>query len=102
VNDRPHGATVIRGAAGADPAEIVNNIFDGPGTVYLQDKVPVLIGNFVGDPLFVDASNFDDHLQAGSLAIGAASAATPFTPTFQHVHPACGEGRPAAGRCRSL
>lgn len=96
VNDRPQGGTFIRVAAGADPAEIINNIFDGPGTLYLQDKLPVLIGNFVGDPLFVDASNFDYHLQADSPAIGGASGATPYTPVYQYVHPACGEARSTA------
>jgi hypothetical protein len=95
VNDDPDGGIFIRVSDGGDPAEIIDNILDGPGTVYAVNTPPVFNGNFIGDPLFVDPSNFDYHLQAGSPAIGGA-AASPYVPAYQYVHPACGEARLAA------
>jgi len=60
VNDRPAGGTFIHLASAADPALVKNNIFAGPGTVCDQPKA-TLTTNFVGNPLFVDASGFDYH-----------------------------------------
>jgi hypothetical protein len=96
VNDDPDGGIFIRVSADSDSAEITNNIFDHPGTVYVQGTTtPAVVGNFIGDPLFVDPSNFDYHLQAGSPAIGGAVSA-PYVPAYQYVHPACGEVRLSA------
>jgi len=48
--------------------------------------------------MFVDESNFDYHLQAGSPAIDAgtspgAANGVPLKPFYEYVQPACGEKR---------
>jgi len=55
----------------------------------------------VEDALFVDPSQYDYHLTAGSPAIGKGTAVSTadgveLTPKFQYVHPATMEPRPAA------
>ena len=95
VNDRPDGGIFIHLAAAASPAVITNNIFKGPGTVC--DQAAMLTTNFIGDPLFVDAVDFDYHLTASSLAIDKGSDVGSLTPTFEYVHPACGEERVTSG-----
>jgi hypothetical protein len=96
VNDRPAGATFIHPASAAAPAEITNNIFHGIGTPCDQASA-ILTTNFTGNPLFVDAGNFDYHLTAGSPAIDQGSDVGPLTPTSEYVHPACGEDRVTTG-----
>ena len=96
VNDRSDGGIFVRLASTASPAQIVNNIFNGPGTV-CSGPCGKPLTNFVGDPLFVDAIDFDYHLTASSGAIDQGSDVGPLTPTFEYVHPACGEARVTAG-----
>jgi len=96
VNDRSKGRTFVHLDASASAAVITNNIFKGPGTVCDQPAA-VLTTNFIGDPLFVDAVDFDYHLTASSPAIDAGTNVGPMTPTFEYVHPACGEGRMTVG-----
>jgi len=96
VNDRPAGGIFIHLASAADPAVITNNIFDGPGTICDQSTA-VLTTNFIGDPLFVDAGDFDYHLTAASPAIDQGADTGPLTPAFEYVHAACGEERITTG-----
>jgi hypothetical protein len=96
VNQRLAGANFIRPSAGSDAAQVMNNIFNGPGTICTQPAA-MLVTNFIGDPLFVDAGTFDYHLTAASPAIDAGTDPGPLTPLFEYVHPACGEGRNIAG-----
>jgi hypothetical protein len=96
VNDRPAGGIFIHLASAADSAVVTNNIFAGPGAVCDQPNA-TLTANFVGNPLFVDASGFDYHLTAASPAIDQGSDTGPLTPAFQYLHPACGEERVATG-----
>jgi len=95
VNDRPDGGTFIF-VAPHGSAQVINNIFNGPGTVCPQNCA-VSTANFAGDPLFVDAANFDYHLLAGSPAIDAGTDLGAFTPLFEYLHPACGEARITQG-----
>src|SRR5258708_14076785 len=95
VNARPDGGTFIR-VSSPGSAQAINNIFNGPGTVCPQNCA-VFTTNFVGDPLFVDASNFDYHVLAGSPAIDAGTDLGPLTPVFEYLHPACGEARITQG-----
>ena len=101
VNNKSSGTFVFLGTADTVPAVIKNNIFNGAGTLTNQSGA-VLANNFSGDPLFVNAANFDYHLQASSPAIDAGAnpgSANGFslTPIYEYVHPACGEGRNIAG-----
>jgi hypothetical protein len=96
VNDRSKGGTFVHIAAAASPAEIVNNIFNGPGTV-CSGPCNVSAANFVGDPLFVDAGDFDYHLTPSSPAINIGTDLGALNPTFEYVHPACGEARNKVG-----
>ena len=96
VNDRLRGGTFVR-VASPGSAEIINNIFTGPGDVCPQNCT-VFPTNFIGDPLFVDAADFDYHLLAGSPAINAGAELGEFTPIFEYLHPACGEDRNTQGQ----
>jgi len=95
VNDRPKGSIFIR-VSSPGSAQVVNNIFNGIGTVCPQNCA-AFTTNFVGDPLFVDAANFDYHLLPGSPAIDAGTDLGQLTPTFEYLHPACGEARITQG-----
>ncbi|HKW97010.1 MAG TPA: choice-of-anchor Q domain-containing protein [Bryobacteraceae bacterium] len=95
VNDRPNGSTFVR-VSSPGSAQVINNIFNGPGTVCPQNCTLVAT-NFVGDPLFVNAGNFDYHLLAGSPAIDGGTDLRAFDPTFEYLHPACGEQRITTG-----
>lgn len=104
VNERPAGGTFIFIDSGvSQPAIIRNNVFFGPGTVTTQASA-ILDSNLTGtDPLFVNAAGYDYHLRAGSRAIDAGAdpgigEGFALTPALQYLHPACGEGRMAAGR----
>jgi hypothetical protein len=58
----PSGGTFVYASlTGMAPPLIENNIFFAPGILTNQAN-PVLIANFVGDPLFVDLANFDTTL----------------------------------------
>src|SRR5437773_441703 len=96
VNNRPAGGIFIHLASTADPAIATNNIFNGPGTVCDQPTA-ALTTNFVGDPLFVNADDFDYHLTVASPAIDQGSDAGPLTPAFEYAHPACGQERITTG-----
>lgn len=78
-----------------------NNIFSGTGTVCNWPKA-AMEGNFIGDPLFVDAAKRDYRLKPGSPCIdrgvepGKAGEVS-LKPEFQYVHPAKSEKRPEKG-----
>jgi len=101
VNNLTTGTFIFIGTADTVSAVIKNNIFVGPGTLTNQTGA-TLANNFSGNPLFVNQSNFDYHLTAGSPAIDAGTnpgSANGFslTPVFDYVHPACGESRAIVG-----
>jgi hypothetical protein len=100
ANDAASG-TFISPAPAAAPVVIKNNIFSGPGTLTNQASA-IKANNFVGNANFVNAAGFDYHLVTGSPAINAgidpgADGTFSLAPAFQYVHPACAEGRAAAG-----
>lgn len=97
VNDLPNGSFVQIGSADTVPAVIRNNIFNGPGTITNQSQAEQ-ITNFSGDPLFVDAAQYEYQLQAHSPAIDAGSApgtvnGFSLAPVFEYLQPCCGQRR---------
>jgi uncharacterized protein (TIGR03382 family) len=84
-------AIFIDMASGSQQAVVTNNIFFGPGTPWNQGTVTA--DNLVGtDPLFVDATNYDYHLSAGSPAIDhgvdpGSVGSFSLTPVEEYVHP---------------
>lgn len=103
ANDRPGGATFIAiAASNPTPAVIRNNIFYGPGVITTQANA-ILEGNVITrDPHFADAANYDYHLRPSSPAIDAGvdpgdAAGYSLAPSYEYVHPACGEGRRSVG-----
>jgi uncharacterized protein DUF1573/parallel beta helix pectate lyase-like protein len=101
VNDYPSGTFIYRAPADQVAAVVTNNIFKGPGHITNQTNA-VQAGNFVGDALFVNAAVYDYHLTAASPAVNAGvnagtGAGVSLVPSFQYVHPACGETRTTVG-----
>ena len=92
VNDRPSGYGIR--LSESPTAIIVNNIFDGiveSNTVY---GTPTIYSNniFGNDNDFVNRSNFDFHLTAGSPAVEAgedpgAYNGVDLTPVYEYLHP---------------
>jgi len=76
-------------------AVVRNNIFGGPFNTIVCQASAVLQSNHLpadGDPLFVNPTAYDYHLEAGSPAIDRGVApGTAFgydmTPKFEYVHP---------------
>jgi MYXO-CTERM domain-containing protein len=106
VNDLGHGTFVHVDPAVTTPVLLENNIFVGTGMVVDQMSMgmPIAIQttNFSGDPKFVDQTNFDYHLTAGSPCIDMGT--TPgmgdgyaLTPTEEYVQPTATEGRKIVG-----
>ncbi len=102
VNDKSYGTFLDLSSSDTTPAVVTNNIFYGPGTVTTQASA-ILSNNYTGtNPMFVNESGYDYHLQAGSPAINAGAvpgtgAGLPLTPDSEYVHPACGEARVTQG-----
>ena len=98
VNDRPNSGPFIQVRADKFPVLVQNNIFYGPGKIINQPDA-ILKSNFSGNPRFVDEKNFNYHLKPGSPAIDAATPPGlsldeyPLRPSFEYLHPACGERR---------
>ena len=102
VNDRSNGTFLQIGAATVSAAIAVNNIFFGVGTITTQ-AAATLSHNYSGvSPGFVDASNYDFHLQAGSPARDAginpgSGSGQSLMPGSEYVHPTAAVRRPEAG-----
>jgi hypothetical protein len=101
VNDDRRRGFFIRVAAAAPPVLVQNNIFSGPGLTVDQPEAR-LVNNRETGALFVDAGEYDYHLNAGSTARDAGSNpgtvnGYSLTPKFQYVHPACFETRTTKG-----
>jgi hypothetical protein len=100
VNDR-HAGTFVRVASGADNAQIVNNLFIGPGTAVAgpSDRAGNLSGN---DGDVVDRVGYDYHLVEGSAAIDGGTdpgVATGFdlAPAWEYTDTAARTARAADG-----
>ena len=91
--------------APADTTRVLrNNIFYGPGAVTTQSTA-IQAANLTQTPIFLNASNYDYRLAAGSPAIDTGATTgigngVSLTPVSEYLHPACGELR-GLGRLRS-
>lgn len=101
VNNRSNG-TFLNIGPDLPPALVQNNLFIGPGLQVDQPNAR-LSHNLNCCALFVDAPDYDYHLQSDSPARNFG--ATPgtvhgfsLTPAFQYVHPECFETRKITGR----
>lgn len=101
VNSLGRGTFVHTGSADRTPVVLENNLFSGGGTVTNHTNA-ILKTNFVGAPLFVNATLYDYHLAPGSPGIGAGT--TPDTafgysliPIYQYAYDTCGERRLTVG-----
>jgi len=100
VNNRFNG-TFIKVGTGVAPVLLQNNIFTGPGIRIDQPNARVS-HNLTGGAFFVNAGNYDYHLQSDSIArdFGANPGTANdyvLTPTYQYVHPTCFETRRTTG-----
>ena len=104
VNASGGGTFLLVGPQVMTPVMLVNNIFKGPGTIATQVSAKQM-NNFadgMGDPLFLDAPNFDYHLKPGSPCVDKGidpgmGMGMSLLPTQQYVHPTSAEGRMIAG-----
>ena len=100
VNEEPFG-TFIQLVGSANPATVANNIFAGAGKL-VNGPSGILSNNLSGvDPMFVNPSAYDYHLQAGSPAIDAGTypgtrLGMSLLPRYEYVHKSCGEVRNSA------
>jgi len=89
VNER-HAGVFIRTAKDVRTVKIVNNLFINKGTLHVGEGE--LINNLkTRHPKFIDKSNYDYHLQAGSPAINKGIKIAPHNgfelmPTHQYKH----------------
>jgi hypothetical protein len=104
VNDKSSG-TFVHVAAAQPPAVVMNNIFDGPGTVVSQAGA-ALTTNFdsaqMGNPMLVDPATFDYHLAAGSPCIDQGTSpptamGQSLDPVAEYVQPLSTDARVVAG-----
>ncbi len=103
VNDHPAGGTFVNvGTAIDTPAVLQNNVFSGNGMVTNQANA-LLTANFTGaDPLLVDPTHFDYHLQAASPCVDkgqdpGSAAGMMLTPVSEYVHPSNVQSRVGVG-----
>ena len=90
--------------ATSTPAVLTNDIFYNGGTITNQASA-VLTTNFdksMGDPMFVDVTNYDVHLMAGSPCVDhgtnpGANGSQSLTPLFEYVQPLSEEARVVVG-----
>lgn len=106
VNDFTSGIFVLVDGSVTTPAIIKDNIFTGPGGITTQSSA-VQANNFTGNAQFVNQAIFDYHLQSTSPAIDTGAdpgsgGGTTLAPASQYVHPACAEGRSAAGKAPDI
>ena len=100
VNDRSSGVFVKSGSP--VPAQIINNLFVGPGTI-ASGKVEPANNLAVSDPRFLDHRTYDYRLLPGSPAVdegkdpGFANG-FPLTPIAEYHHPLGFRPRPHFGR----
>jgi hypothetical protein len=82
-------------------ALLQNNIFYGTATITNQSNA-TLVTNSTANPLFVDLSDYNYQLEAGSPDIAAGTPpgsanGNSLTPQYQYVDPACGQARTTVG-----
>lgn len=106
VNDRGAGTFINFFGQSASSVLVENNIFAGAGlggsTIYSGPTATQTTNLNAANPGFVNASQFDYHLSAGSAAINAGTApptvnAFNLTPTMQYLATANGQARPVVG-----
>ena len=101
VNHSRRNGIFITVGDGAAPALVQNNIFSGAGLLTDQREAR-RSHNMMSGGLFVDAANYDFHLQSDSPARnfgvdpGTANGYS-LTPVYQYVHPTCFEKRRTTG-----
>ena len=101
INNRWNGA-FIRAGIDVGPVVVMNNIFNGAGLIIDQPNAQ-LSHNLASSALFVDASNYDYHLQSDSPARDFGTNPRmgngySLSPAYQYVHPTCFETRRMTGR----
>ncbi len=95
------GGYFVEDASATRGALLQNNIFYGTAAITNQAGAS-LITNSTANPVFVDLSNYNYQLAAGSPDIDAGTApgaanGYSLTPQYQYVHPACGQARTSVG-----
>jgi len=89
VNHHDRGTFVSVGSVVTPPAEIVNTLFVGPGTLSTQAGTVFTAtwDDAMGDPLLVAPDALDVHLQDGSPCVDA-GVDPEVAPDAEYVHPA--------------
>jgi hypothetical protein len=101
VNDRPVGGRFIFIEGTTKAVLVVNNLFSGSGEV-LSGSGDLVNNARVRKSIFVDATNFDYRLRAGTALIGQAinpaeTDGQPLRPSKEYVHKAGSRARPMKG-----
>lgn len=101
VNDRPQGGTFVRVAAGAQNAQVINNLFVGSGTP-VAGPHGAITNLVTEDGGLKDRAGYDYRLTAASPAVDAGSPPgsagdVSLQPIHHYLHPLQGAPRPLVG-----